>query len=411
MKYKGSILLFTLLFLTLIKTQTIAQITRGAQPGELYLTTDWYMDNYGHIHYGIFRSVDNGATITLQYESSTASPPSEMGVGKVLGDATPGALYNYGGGELWVSFDLGESWQYVENYTSTGFYTSGSVEGEIYKNGTDVEGTLFYSDSYGSSFNINNLDIKFYLEVGTEPGELYGKSGFAGIGFNLKYSFDYGQNFITIPIDSVVAFWSVSGNQPRISRGTQAGEMYLISWWLDSNYKIFHSTDTGYSWTQKYESEYIDLYFWRVFYTAGREPGSFYVMRSRINDAGDHVWLYIDYSSDYGETFTTYFHDLDSTITDVNTPEIDDNKLSNYPNPFINQTTFTFKLPKNCTKPVLSIYNVRGDLIRQYNVSGKSSLQWDGTDSYGNTVCTGIYFYKIRCKEFSSEINKLLIIR
>ena len=31
--------------------------------------------------------------------------------------------------------------------------------------------------------------------------------------------------------------------------------------------------------------------------------------------------LYIDFSNDYGETFTTYFHDLDSTITNVNPRE------------------------------------------------------------------------------------------
>lgn len=394
----------------ILALNSYSQITRGAQPAELYLSTDWYMDNYGDIHYAIFRSVDNGATITLQYESSTASPPSEMGVGRVLGDATPGALYNYGGNELWLSFDYGQNWQFIENYTSTGFYTSGSIEGEIYKNGTDVAGTLFFSDNYGSSFNINNLDIKFFLEVGTEPGELYGKSGFAGIGFNLKYSFDNGQNFITIPIDSTVAFWTVSGHHPRISRGTIAGEMYLVSWWLNSNYKIFHSVDTGYTWTEKFESDYIDIYYWRLAYTAGREPGSFYVLRSRINPAGDHVWLYIDYSSDYGATFTTYFHDLDSTLTSINSPKIDNFELSNYPNPFTDFTTFSFQFPENCKMHLLSIYNLNGTLIKEYDIHGKTTQQWDGRNSKGNLVPKGMYFYNIKYDNFSSPINKLLII-
>lgn len=55
------------------------QITRGAQEGELYISTFWYLDIYNYYeHNAIFRSVDNGATITLQYENNTASPPEEM---------------------------------------------------------------------------------------------------------------------------------------------------------------------------------------------------------------------------------------------------------------------------------------------------------------------------------------------
>ena len=91
---KNLILLSFILLLGsfLLYLDTYGQITRGAQEGELYLSTDWYMDTYGDIHYAIFHSVDNGATITLQYESSTATPPDEMDVGRVLGDTTPGLI-------------------------------------------------------------------------------------------------------------------------------------------------------------------------------------------------------------------------------------------------------------------------------------------------------------------------------
>jgi len=45
-----------------------------------------------------------------------------------------------------------------------------------------------------------------------------------------------------------------------------------------------------------------------VQYTAGRQPGSFYVKRATYDYATQYSFVYIDYSSDYGETFTTYFH-------------------------------------------------------------------------------------------------------
>jgi hypothetical protein len=351
---------------------THAQITRGAEENEIYISTDWYIDYNEDIHYAIFHSTDNGENVTLKYKNIEVPPLGEMRVGNVLGDATHGALYNYGWNELWVSFDFGESWDFVEVYAYSGFYTSGSIEGEMYKNGTDVAGTLYFSNNYGTTFIEKNYDIKFLLEVGIEIGELYGRSGSPGIGYSIKYSINFGLDFLTIPIDSTVAFWQVSGYNPAITRGADAGEIYLISWWPDYHYKIFHSVDTGFTWSEKFESDYIDVYFWRVFYTAGREPGSFYVMRSRICPAGDHVWLFIDYSNDYGETFTTYFHDLDSMITSINyfnTPELN---LSNFPNPFSEKTTIEFKLPNNCKDPILSIRNIKGQIIRQYNISGKT---------------------------------------
>lgn len=401
-------ILFIILILgsCILHLDSYGQITRGSQPGEIYLSTDWYIDNYGDTHYAIFRSVDHGATITLQYESSMATPPDEMSVGKVLGDATPGALYNYGNYELWVSLDYGESWEYREYLGNTN-YMSGQIGGTIFRR---VGAELSISNNYGSGFTIATNPINCPVhEVGYFMGEFYGINGNFGVELFLDHTLNYTNTYTEIPIDTTVAFWSVSGHYPQISRGTEPGELYLVSWWLEPNYKIFHSVDTGYTWTEKYESEYIDLYFWRVHYTAGRAPGSFYVMRSRINPAGDHIWLYIEHSSDYGETFTTYFHELDSTITSINSTTTNNIELLNYPNPFKNKTTFSFQLPENCTNPVLNVFNVKGNLIRQYNVSGKNTQQWDGTDNYGNKVCEGMYFYYIRCKEFSSGFKKILI--
>jgi len=252
-------------------------------------------------------------------------------------------------------------------------------------------------------------DAKYVLEVGIIEGNLYGRDGNSGIGYNLYFSNNYGEDFVTIPIDTNVAYYEIGGYHPHISRGTVPGELYLVSWWPDYHYKIFHSIDTGYSWTEKYESEYINLYYWGVSYSAGREPGSFYVVRSTSDPTMSHLWLNIDYSDDFGETFTTYFHDLDSTITNINSHTTNNIELSNYPNPFKSETTFSFNLPENCTNPVLNVFNAQGNLIRQYNVSGKNIQQWDGTDNFGNKVCDGMYFYNIRCKEFSSEFKKTLI--
>jgi len=363
-----------------------AQITRGAEENEIYISSKWYMDNFGKMHYAIFHSTDNGENISLKYENIETPPAGEMKVCKIIGDATPGVLYNYGFSKLWVSFDYGVNWNFIENYSYSGFFTSGSNEGVIYKNGTDVAGTLYFSNDYGAQFTTKNEDIKFFIEVGIEIGELYGISGTGSIGYSIKYSNNYGLDFLTIPIDSTIAFFQIGGFHPQISMGTEQGELFLVSWWPDYHYKIFRSIDTGYTWTEKFESGYIDFYYWQVKYTAGREPGSFYMMRSKLDPTYNHRLLYIDYSNDYGETFTTYFHDIDSTISSVNSIKKKALKLTSYPNPFIEKTTINFELPNNCKNPVLNICNINGVIVKQFKLTGKKKQQWDGRDNNGKLV-------------------------
>ena len=182
----------------------------------------------------------------------------------------------------------------------------GGYEGVIYKACT---GILYKSNDYALTYEIvsdpPNCPIS---DIGYLDGEFYGIDGNAGEGFYLYHSLDYANTYTEIPIDSSIAYWAPLGHWPKISRGTVPGELYLVSWGLNLKYKIFHSVDTGYTWTEKFESEYINLLVWGVQGTAGRQAGSFYVLRGTLNPSGTHAWLYIDHSSDYGETFTTYFH-------------------------------------------------------------------------------------------------------
>ncbi len=403
-------LLYFSFLLTLLNFQEFnlqAQITRGAQPGEIYIATDWYADNTGMYHRALFHSVNNGENLDLKYETLWEPPPGEMRLAKILGDATPGAIYNYGWNELWVSIDYGESWEYKEYLGNTN-YMSGQIGGTIFRR---VGAELSVSNNYGSSFTIvTNLISCPIREPGNSLGEFYGINGDIGVGLFLDHTLDYANNYTEIPIDSIVAFWQLGGYYPRISRGTEPGEIYLVSWWPDYHYKIFHSADTGYTWTEKFESGYIDTYYWQVDYTAGREPGSFYVIRGRLTPSQTHTWLYIDYSDDYGETFTTHFHDLDSLYTSVPSLHKPEQHIKAFPNPLKTHTTISFQLPEGSHDPLLNIYDLHGNQIKQLNISGKHAQNWDGTDGSGNRVKNGIYLFNISYDNYYSQFNKLLII-
>jgi hypothetical protein len=124
--------LVLLSLLTLQAPKLQAQITSGAIPGEIYISIDWYVDKQGNVHDAIFRSTNNGENLSLQFEVLNNPPPGEMRLGRLLGDATLGALYNFGWHELWVSFDYGESWVCREFVGNTN-YMSGQQNGTIFK--------------------------------------------------------------------------------------------------------------------------------------------------------------------------------------------------------------------------------------------------------------------------------------
>lgn len=85
--------------------------------------------------------------------------------------------------------------------------------------------------------------------------------------------------------------------------------------------------------------------------------------------------------------------------------------IQNYPNPFNPETNIMFKLdkPSNVT---LAIYNMLGQqvstLVDQNMAAGKHEVKWNGTNSVGNQVVSGIYFCKLQLGDRSQTIKMLL---
>jgi hypothetical protein len=92
----------------------------------------------------------------------------------------------------------------------------------------------------------------------------------------------------------------------------------------------------------------------------------------------------------------------------------------NYPNPFNPSTTISFDLPKFSEVEII-IYDALGKKVRalmKTNMeAGTHQTTWDGKDSYGKNVSSGIYFYTFTAKllDGSKEIfvksSKLLLLR
>lgn len=85
----------------------------------------------------------------------------------------------------------------------------------------------------------------------------------------------------------------------------------------------------------------------------------------------------------------------------------------NYPNPFNPNTKIQFSLPSE-NKVSLIIHDITGQEIRNlvdHDVmgGGKYTVDWDGTDNFGNKVTSGIYFAKMLVSQMQKTIKMNLV--
>jgi len=88
--------------------------------------------------------------------------------------------------------------------------------------------------------------------------------------------------------------------------------------------------------------------------------------------------------------------------------------LKNYPNPFNPETTISYSIPKE-SNVELSIYNIKGQKIRTLVKDkidrGNHSIIWKGINDSGNSVSSGVYFYKLSVKGKTHAVKKCLMLK
>lgn len=67
--------------------------------------------------------------------------------------------------------------------------------------------------------------------------------------------------------------------------------------------------------------------------------------------------------------------------------------LSLYPSPFTDQVSIDLKAA-DTTPLTVKVYNLKGQILRQWSVSGNRTFVWDGRDAAGASVPSGVYLIK-----------------
>ena len=85
----------------------------------------------------------------------------------------------------------------------------------------------------------------------------------------------------------------------------------------------------------------------------------------------------------------------------------------NYPNPFNDRTSITYGLPFD-SQVRIDVFNILGQhiqtLVNRERVAGTYPVEWDGTNRSGETVATGVYFYRLRAGSHV-ETRKMLLLK
>ena len=130
---------------------------------------------------------------------------------------------------------------------------------------------------------------------------------------------------------------------------------------------------------------------------------------------------------------TGYAYELDDTTVTVLPAENDNDGrapsnveqipeitafLPNYPNPFNPETWIPYQLstPADVT---VTIYNIRGIVVRKlalghqpagYYTNRSRAAHWDGRNTHGERVGSGIYFYRLQADDMST-LRKMVILK
>jgi hypothetical protein len=85
----------------------------------------------------------------------------------------------------------------------------------------------------------------------------------------------------------------------------------------------------------------------------------------------------------------------------------------NYPNPFNPETRINYSIPEPAYVK-LSIYDINGILVRTLyegnQSAGRYQTVWDGENSSGMKVGSGVYFYRIQANSFV-QTRKMILLK
>jgi hypothetical protein len=161
----------------------------------------------------------------------------------------------------------------------------------------------------------------------------------------------------------------------------------------------------------------IDVEGYNVYRSS--DGGATYLKISGTGSLPAGISSYFDTSAQPGQEYTYRIGALDLAGEIFSIPARASARVvtarldQNTPNPFNPVTTITFVLPEAQVAHV-RIYDTQGKLVTTLfsgrGTRGENRLTWDGTNTNGLKVGSGVYFYKLVTEKFT-ETRKMVLLK
>jgi len=370
---------------------------------------------------GIYRSIDDGVSWISVLDSLAVGSIEINSEGDIYSSPRP-VYFSLDNGDEWETLnypELGVTHMFIdsENNLLVGFY------GGIYK-----------TDNNGSNWELV-LSLPYMVEsvnsiIENSEGVLFaGTTNFIG-GGGVYRSLDNGANWEYISLEYYYIS-SLALNSSDELFACSRGHHY------EGNGGVFRSSDNGETWIELIENILVTSIAIdsedRIFIGCSSLDGATGAVQVS-DDSGENWQLieselmpsiigieFITISEDdfiYAISYESISHIYRSLLP---TTKIANNQLhsmnfglKNYPNPFNPTTTITFQTTNLHKDARIDIYNIKGQHIREFKIDNlqykNNSVVWDGADSSGKEVSSGIYLYKLTSGA-QMQIKKAVMVK
>ena len=253
-------------------------------------------------------------------------------------------------------------------------------------------------------------------------------------GSDSVFTYQTNASAFTVPEGNYLALKITNNSSNSYSLQTGGASSYCSAPNQSQDYSLpvelasFNATAGNGNITLKWitESEIENLGF-NIYRSTSRD-GEFVMLNAKLiagagSSSESHEYSYIDRDVKSGLTYwykledvdyngKTEFHGPISAVL-ANTTPTEFGLHKNYPNPFNPVTTISYDLAKDVYVE-LAVYNILGGkvitLVNGNQPAGSYQLEWDGRDSRGLIVSSGMYLLRINAGNYC-KTNKMVFVR
>lgn len=338
----------------------------------------------------IRRSLNGGISWQTSYEDTTSGAfmdaiwMFDLSNGYAMGDPVNGQWV------LLKTTDGGFSWQNAASLPQEG------SEG-------GWNNSMFWLNDQIGWFGTNNNRIYYTTDGGSSWS-------FANTSFSNSFGVSFATELAGMTAGNGTDFSTDGGNSWSGTTGQIPGDVFALSglnlspwqFYLVSGSDVYKTSDQGNTFTVNFS-----------------RSDAFYHLDMKLVKLGEYDWI-CGYAVGENGSINKYLEV--PTVTDIS--DVSGNYLSefvlqqNYPNPFNPSTTIKFSLPVHA-HVTLKIVNLLGQevatLMDNPQNAGDVKVVWDGKDSAGNRVASGIYFYQLKAKDSNGKLfnntKRMLMIK